>query len=70
MPFGKPVVDGREEVTGLGALALIAPEAGQVVKFAGFAVEDVDDEIAVVEQDPFGGIVAFDADGTRLELLF
>ena len=27
--FGEPTVDGREEITGCGALALITPEAGQ-----------------------------------------
>src|ERR1700730_4062263 len=28
-PFGEPVVDRREEVTGFGTIALIAPEAGK-----------------------------------------
>src|SRR5262249_23267143 len=28
--FGEPAIDGREQVASLGALALIAPEAGEV----------------------------------------
>jgi hypothetical protein len=28
-PFGEPVVDRREKITGFGVLALIGPEAGE-----------------------------------------
>jgi hypothetical protein len=28
--FGEPAIDGREEIAGFGALALITPEAGEV----------------------------------------
>jgi hypothetical protein len=28
--FGEPVVDRREEITGFGALALVAPEASEL----------------------------------------
>jgi hypothetical protein len=28
-PFGEPAVDRREKITGFGALALVAPEAGK-----------------------------------------
>ena len=27
--FGKPVVDGREQIASLGSIALVAPEAGE-----------------------------------------
>jgi hypothetical protein len=27
--FGEPAVDGREEIAGFGAIALVAPEAGE-----------------------------------------
>lgn len=47
----------------------VEPQSRQVVKFAGFAVEDVNDEIAVIEQHPFGGFVTLDSDGARFELL-
>ena len=47
----------------------VAPEAGEVVEFAGFVVKDVDDEIAIIEQDPFGGIIAFDPNGPPFKLI-
>src|ERR1700730_6571111 len=40
-PFGEPVVDGREKITGFSALTLIAPEACETsgsAKFKGFRV--------------------------------
>ena len=38
----------------------VAPEALEVVELAGFVEEDVDDEVAVVEQHPLGGVEALD----------
>ena len=46
----------------------VAPEAGEVVELAGLAVKDVNDEIAVIEQDPLGGVIALDANGPPLKL--
>jgi hypothetical protein len=40
-----------------------APEAFEAVIFAGFGREDVDEEVAIVGEDPLGLFVAFDADG-------
>ncbi len=41
----------------------VAPEALEPVEHPCLRREDVDDEIEVVEQDPFGSVVAFDVRG-------
>ena len=38
----------------------VSPEAFETVEEARLAREDVDDEVEVVEQNPFGAVVAFD----------
>ena len=47
----------------------VAPEALEVVKISGVFVEDVYDEVAVIEQDPFGRIVALGANDAGVQLL-
>jgi hypothetical protein len=47
----------------------VTPEAFQIVVRAGLLKEDVYDEVAVVQQDPLGIFVAFQADW-QLTLLF
>lgn len=51
--FGRPGArQGRVgDVEALG----VAPEAFEIVILAGAFAEDVDDEIAVIKQEPFGG---------------
>jgi len=46
-----------------GHLLRIAPEAFQRVERAGLRSEHVHDEVEVVEENPFGAVVAFDVRG-------
>ena len=57
LPSGEGLVF-RRDFYDLG----VAPEAFEVVVGAGFFLEDVDNEVAVVYQHPFAAVVAFYAD--------
>ena len=55
------VTRGRPDGSAAGSDGLgVAPEAFEPVEQPRLRREDVDDEIEVVEQDPFGSVVAFD----------
>jgi hypothetical protein len=47
----------------------VAPETLQAVILAGFGREDVDQQVAVIGQHPFGLVVTLDADGQLAGLL-
>lgn len=47
-----------------GDASRVSPQAFQIVKLASFVREDVDQQIAVISQNPLGRLVAFHADGT------
>ena len=63
-PDGR-IID-RREVAPSG----ISPETSEIVEIAGVAVEKMNDEIAVIEQHPLGGVVAFDADRAAIRARF
>ncbi len=82
-PQGEPVLyqNGRTRQSGLVRLCRfgggfpcdsggIAPEPFEVVERSGFGLEDVDDHIAVIEEDPFGFGDAFLAGWAALEAFF
>jgi len=59
-PVTAPATENRLELHFLG----VAPEALQVVILAGLFAKDVNQEVAVIQQNPFGVLIALHAIGT------
>ena len=47
----------------------VLPEPGQLVVFLLLGEEDMDDEVAVIQQDPAAGLIALDSQGAFAAVL-